>query len=593
MGNEMIKKNLAKKRVSTENPIVQRKSVNSTGLPDTLQRGTEGMSGISLDDVRVHYNSPKPAQLNAMAYTQGTEIHVAPGQEANLPHEAWHVVQQKQGRVAPTMQMKGITVNNDSALEQEADTMGNKILQAKMQEGAALSAGHAAEGIIQMASQYAGIMPSHNTTLKQLEKKMEGQEDQTFHRMDLTYHHIIPEEILKEVFTQSLQPIYKYCLAHTEVKGANELIKAVNVLIESGKKLRDLTKENDVKELGKASENHEFEFSEDVVEQSKKEERRSAINGDFGAAIRWIPGNIHQGPNKRTHLDTGSQLKDADSLAKLYKDGQFNEEFIRDNPDLLTGDGGSGFEYAAVNAVGNDRIKVLAQLLTDMFKLPHFAEASKPKSGDKVHKVDEYPEIQAAIIDVTKIITTINSLFYDQTAEEKDGQKPLLVPTMNLGQWEKTEDKPANKAEWKLKNEQERQLKVQVKPGRTNYRNVERMFSKMSELADEMNKYNFLKNSTEITMKILESNEVKELANYLEEKADSYDNTSMIMYLRRWYISNQDAYMKLLQNFKRVSKRFLTQQTDSKKKISGCVMVKSSYDKLYMEYLSFQHFFGR
>jgi hypothetical protein len=39
------------------------------------------------------------------------------------------------------MQMKGITVNNDSALEQEADTMGNKILQAKMQEGAALCNG--------------------------------------------------------------------------------------------------------------------------------------------------------------------------------------------------------------------------------------------------------------------------------------------------------------------------------------------------------------------------------------------------------------------------------------------------------------------
>jgi len=50
----------------------------------------------------VHYNSDKPAQLQAHAYAQGTDIHLASGQEKHLPHEAWHVVQQKQGRVKPT-----------------------------------------------------------------------------------------------------------------------------------------------------------------------------------------------------------------------------------------------------------------------------------------------------------------------------------------------------------------------------------------------------------------------------------------------------------------------------------------------------------
>ena len=54
---------------------------------------------MSMDAVRVHYNSTKPAQLNAHAYTQGTDIHVASGQERHLPHEGWHVVQQMQGRV--------------------------------------------------------------------------------------------------------------------------------------------------------------------------------------------------------------------------------------------------------------------------------------------------------------------------------------------------------------------------------------------------------------------------------------------------------------------------------------------------------------
>jgi len=83
-----------------------------------------------MDDVKVHYNSDKPTQLQAHAYAQGTDIHVAPGQEKHLPHEAWHVVQQKQGRVQPTMQMKeGVAVNDDKGLESEADRMGGKAFQ--------------------------------------------------------------------------------------------------------------------------------------------------------------------------------------------------------------------------------------------------------------------------------------------------------------------------------------------------------------------------------------------------------------------------------------------------------------------------------
>ncbi|UII29854.1 DUF4157 domain-containing protein [Fulvivirga ulvae] len=109
-----------------------RSSINNTGLPDHLKAGIENLSGYAMDDVNVHYNSPKPAQLKAHAYAQGTDIHVAPGQEQHLPHEAWHVVQQKQGRVQPTMQMKGgVNVNDDAGLEKEADTMGAKAAQMK------------------------------------------------------------------------------------------------------------------------------------------------------------------------------------------------------------------------------------------------------------------------------------------------------------------------------------------------------------------------------------------------------------------------------------------------------------------------------
>lgn len=108
------------------------KKENKTGLPDQLKSGIERLSGIDISDTRVHYNSAKPAQLQAHAYAQGNQIHIASGQEKHLAHEAWHVVQQKQGRVQPTKQMKGkVTINDDGRLEKEADVMGAKAMQIK------------------------------------------------------------------------------------------------------------------------------------------------------------------------------------------------------------------------------------------------------------------------------------------------------------------------------------------------------------------------------------------------------------------------------------------------------------------------------
>ena len=104
---------------------------NNTGLPGNLKAGIENLSGVSLDNVSVHYNSARPPQLQALAYTQGTDIHVGPGQEKHLPHEAWHVVQQNQGRVKPTLQAKGVSINDDPALEREADLMGEKAATQK------------------------------------------------------------------------------------------------------------------------------------------------------------------------------------------------------------------------------------------------------------------------------------------------------------------------------------------------------------------------------------------------------------------------------------------------------------------------------
>lgn len=107
--------------------IVQMKE-NRTGLPDRLKAGVENLSGLSMDHVRVHYNSSQPASIQAHAYTQGTDIHVAPGQEQHLPHEAWHVAQQMQGRVNPTAEVGGMPLNDSFDLEREADIMGSRAM---------------------------------------------------------------------------------------------------------------------------------------------------------------------------------------------------------------------------------------------------------------------------------------------------------------------------------------------------------------------------------------------------------------------------------------------------------------------------------
>lgn len=72
----------------------------------------ESAFGADLSDVRVH-ETHQATMLGANAYTEGNNIHFAPGQydigtpagREMLAHEAWHVVQQKQGRVQPMPQL--------------------------------------------------------------------------------------------------------------------------------------------------------------------------------------------------------------------------------------------------------------------------------------------------------------------------------------------------------------------------------------------------------------------------------------------------------------------------------------------------------
>lgn len=113
---------------------VQRESNNRTGIPGEVKQKMENSLGSDFSSVRVHPESAKAPEVGALAYTQGTDIHFAPGQfkpdtstgQQLLGHELAHVVQQQKGLVQPTAEIGGIAINDDSALEHEADVLGNK-----------------------------------------------------------------------------------------------------------------------------------------------------------------------------------------------------------------------------------------------------------------------------------------------------------------------------------------------------------------------------------------------------------------------------------------------------------------------------------
>ena len=99
---------------------------NMTGIPTQMKLDFERRSGLSFDDVRVHYNSDKPRKIGALAYTQIPQVHIGPGQERHLRHELGHVVQQKQGIVRPTTWINGLPVNDSPGLEHDADRISSK-----------------------------------------------------------------------------------------------------------------------------------------------------------------------------------------------------------------------------------------------------------------------------------------------------------------------------------------------------------------------------------------------------------------------------------------------------------------------------------
>lgn len=118
---------------------VQRQAENQTGIPDPVKQRMEDSFNTDFSSVRVHPDSAKAPEVGALAYTQGTDIHFAPGQfkpdtsagQQLLGHELTHVIQQQEGRVQPTTEIGGMAVNDNPALEHEADARGAQVVQGK------------------------------------------------------------------------------------------------------------------------------------------------------------------------------------------------------------------------------------------------------------------------------------------------------------------------------------------------------------------------------------------------------------------------------------------------------------------------------
>lgn len=115
------------------------RSASPQSLDSTVQAKMEQSFQTDFSGVQVTPNSSEASAMGAQAFTQGDQVHFAPGMyspgteqgQSLIGHELTHVVQQKKGHVASTGSVNGQSVNTDSTLEQEADTLGMKASQGK------------------------------------------------------------------------------------------------------------------------------------------------------------------------------------------------------------------------------------------------------------------------------------------------------------------------------------------------------------------------------------------------------------------------------------------------------------------------------
>ncbi|BDS09676.1 C2 family cysteine protease [Aureispira anguillae] len=109
---------------------------NKTGIPDDLKAKMEQLSGFDLSNVRVHYNSDKPAEVGALAYTKGMDIYISTGNEKYLEHELWHVIQQIKGEAKATGEINGEKIDTRKDIEDKADQKADEVQNVSLDDTA-------------------------------------------------------------------------------------------------------------------------------------------------------------------------------------------------------------------------------------------------------------------------------------------------------------------------------------------------------------------------------------------------------------------------------------------------------------------------
>jgi len=139
-------------------------------MPNDLQSKMENSFGVDFSDVNIHKDSEQAPSLGALAYTQGNDIHFAPGQydpgsqkgQELLGHELSHVVQQREGRVKPDRQQNkaDANVNTDEGLEKVADEQGKQAAQGKIADARGKDSG------VQRQEGDDGSIPNKDTSFQ-------------------------------------------------------------------------------------------------------------------------------------------------------------------------------------------------------------------------------------------------------------------------------------------------------------------------------------------------------------------------------------------------------------------------------------------
>lgn len=263
------------KRASQPPKAPQSQISGRDALPIQIRQGMEQLSGYRLDDVKVHYRSDKPRQLQALAYTQGTDIYVAPGEERHLPHEAWHVVQQKQGRVRPTADLGNVKINDNPILEKEADAMGQKALTVP----AGSHSDNRPRGLtvpvkVAQAVRYDNVKLVASQVGADPTVGQAAAAPAPARLSNMTCHHIIPADLLGE--------FYNLC---QDLGAADHTIKA---LLERW----EATAVKSANETARWRERNprirpaDYDYDEEII-----------------SACQWMNGNIFIGPLAQTRID--------------------------------------------------------------------------------------------------------------------------------------------------------------------------------------------------------------------------------------------------------------------------------------------------